>query len=86
LDAAFPEQWPHRLTVRLRSGEQLTLRSDHPPAADSAQARAKFRTLATPVLGGTAASEIVAAIDGLEGQADLRPLLRPLRQGLAEAA
>jgi 2-methylcitrate dehydratase PrpD len=86
LDAAYPARWPHRLTVRLRNGERLVLHSDHPPAADAAQARAKFRTLASPVLGAGAASEIMAAIDTLETQADLRPLLRSLRQGLAEAA
>jgi len=86
LDAEYPRRWPHRIVVTLRNGERVTLESDRPPVADSAQARGKFRALAAPVLSAARADEIVAVVERLETLPDLRPLLRLLRPGLAEAA
>jgi 2-methylcitrate dehydratase PrpD len=85
LDALHPQRWPHRIVVSLRSGERVTLESDHPPAADVAQIRAKFRTLAIPAFGASSTDAIVAIVDDLERTADVQPLVRLLRPQLAEA-
>ena len=86
LDAAYPARWPHRIIVSMHSGERVMLESDQPPAADSTQIRAKFRVLATPVLGTANADAVIGVVDDLERLHDVQPLLRLLRPGLAEAA
>ena len=86
LDALYPAKWPHRIVVVLENGERVLLESSAPPAADRDQVRAKFRTLATPVVGAASADAIMAAVDDLERLADLSPLLRPLRLDWAAAA
>ena len=86
LDAAYPARWPHRIIVSMESGERVTLESEQPPAADSAQIRAKFRALAAPVFGTANADAVIAVVDDLERLPDVQPLLRLLRHALAEAA
>ena len=70
----------------MESGERVTLESEQPPAADSAQIRAKFRALAAPVFGPANADAVIAVVDDLERLPDVQPLLRLLRHALAEAA
>ena len=86
LDAAYPARWPHRIIVSMRSGERVMLESDQPPAADGTQIRAKFRALAAPILGTANADAVIGVVNDLERLHDVQPLLRLLRQGLAEAA
>jgi 2-methylcitrate dehydratase PrpD len=86
LDSQYPGRWPHRIAVLLRDGSRVTLESVTPPVADSAQARAKFKALAGPVLGPARADQVVAVVDRLETLPDLASLLQLLRPGLAEAA
>ena len=86
LDAAYPARWPHRIIVSMQDGERVLLESDQPPAADGAQIRAKFRALATPVIGIANADAVVGVVNELERLPDVQPLLRLLRHGLAEAA
>ena len=85
LDAQYPARWPHRIVVSMRNGERVQLQSEYPPAADAVQIRAKFRTLAAPVLGAGHVDEIVAVVDALEGLADVQPLMQRLRHDLVEA-
>lgn len=74
LDSLHPAAWPHRIVVLLRGGKRIELASDQPPAADSAQIRAKFRALATPVFGAPRSEAIVAAVDELPRLADVHAL------------
>jgi 2-methylcitrate dehydratase PrpD len=86
LDAQYPALWPHRLTISLKDGSTRVLRSDHPPGADRAAARAKFLALASPVLGDERALAVAAMVAKLELLADTRGLARLLRPELADAA
>ena len=86
LDAAYPARWTHRVTVTLRNGDRIELVSEHPPAADREQIRAKFLALAAPVLGAANAGALVALVDDLESLADIQPLVRPLQQDWRAAA
>jgi 2-methylcitrate dehydratase PrpD len=79
LDRDYPETWPHRITVTLRAGGAVTLKSDHPPQADAELTRSKFRALAAPVLGAEAADQVIALVDGLESLSNLRPLMAPMQ-------
>jgi 2-methylcitrate dehydratase PrpD len=56
LEALYPAQWPHRVTLHLRDGRTSTGMSDQPPGSPdepmhTAEVEAKFLSLAAPVLG-----------------------------------
>jgi 2-methylcitrate dehydratase PrpD len=85
LDAAYPARWPHRITVSMKGGARVTLDSDRPPSADHEATLAKFRTLATPMLGANA-DQMISLVDRLESLPDARPLLQLLSPQRAEAA
>lgn len=86
LDRDYPARWPHRIVVTLEDGSRITLDSASPPRADSRSVRAKFRALATPVLGARHADALVAVVDEIERLPTIQPLLVLLRPDLAEAA
>jgi 2-methylcitrate dehydratase PrpD len=83
MSKAYPAKWPVQLTVRLRSGEQITRRVDEVkwsperlPSWD--EISTKFRMLAEPVLGVRRAAQVVALVAGIEPDDKLGPLLSML--------
>lgn len=68
------------VSIRLRDGRELRLAHDcgtpmADKAAQSARVQAKFRALAGPLLGEARCEQVLALLDGLDGQADVRELV-----------
>ena len=70
MSRAYPEKWPVKLTLRLRSGERITRRVDEvkwsperPPSFE--EIAEKFRMLADPLIGEARATQAVDLIGGL---------------------
>jgi 2-methylcitrate dehydratase PrpD len=86
LDAAYPATWPHLISVALRDGRRVELRSDRPPGADPATVRAKFAALAEPVLGAANARRVEEMVARVETIRDVRELMALVGGGMRAAA
>jgi len=80
MSKAYPAKWPVELTVRLRSGEQITRRVDEVKWSPErlptwSELVEKFRMLADPVLGERRSAEVVDRIAGIAPDDKLAPLL-----------
>lgn len=86
LDAGLPRGVSCRMTMTLRNGTQLVSQVDYPkgsiqnPMSD-AELRAKFESLATPVVGAAQVERIAARIDTLEQCADVGELMALTQAG-----
>ncbi|MCZ6729528.1 MAG: MmgE/PrpD family protein [SAR324 cluster bacterium] len=83
LDSHYPDQWPHRVTIRLRGGREISGESHFPPGGPEAplpeeEVVAKFRGLAGKYLGVDPADRISNAVFELESLADMRDFTRQL--------
>lgn len=72
LQEAYPDEWPHRITVVLRDGTRLVTESRKPPGGE--RAVEKFSKLAEPVLGKDRAHQVVDLVERLDQIADIREL------------
>jgi 2-methylcitrate dehydratase len=72
LQEAYPDEWPHRMTVVLRDGSRLVTESRKPPGGE--RAAEKFLKLSEPVLGKDRARQIVDLVERLDRIADVREL------------
>ena len=83
-DAAFPDHFLARVTVRRRSGgtvERWAYATGSPDAPmDAAAIRAKFRRMAAGVVGEDGAARVEAAVDALAGDGPVRALLAGVRR------
>jgi len=83
LTAKYPDAWPARLTITLQDGTTLTQSADYPrgnpenPLSED-ELRAKYRELATPVLGAERAARIERAVGALAAGDDALPALLAL--------
>lgn len=83
LEKRWPEEEPSRVIITLRDGRRLTAEVRggkgtlvHPMSAE--ELRAKFRGLATPLVGAARAAAIERAVMSIETNADVGPLMREL--------
>jgi 2-methylcitrate dehydratase PrpD len=80
MSAVYPQKWPVKLTLQLRSGEKIARRLDEvkwsperlPTWMELAE---KFRMLADPLIGETRAVRAVDMIAGFKPNDTLKPLL-----------
>jgi 2-methylcitrate dehydratase PrpD len=72
LQEAYPDEWPHRITVVLRDGNRLVTESRKPPGGE--HAAKKFRMLAEPVLGKDRAQQVIDAVERLDRSANVQEL------------
>jgi 2-methylcitrate dehydratase PrpD len=84
LTARLPGVRPARVTLTLTDGqsfthEVLTNRGDTEDPYPADEVIAKFREVATPVVGEARAADIEKAILSIDGAADLRPLIRMIQ-------
>ncbi|HEY4374194.1 MAG TPA: MmgE/PrpD family protein [Burkholderiales bacterium] len=80
-NALYPDEWPCRIEVTLKSGEKKTaetryFKGHNKSPLSQADVETKFRQLAAPVLGEAAVSEILARLWKLEQVGDVREVLR----------
>jgi 2-methylcitrate dehydratase PrpD len=79
LEAIHPARWPARVTIRTRGGRTLTgsvedPRGDPENPVSTSELEDKFRALAGPVIGPTAAEGLIEASRNLDGLTHLRQL------------
>ncbi|WP_419661307.1 MmgE/PrpD family protein [Desulfosarcina variabilis] len=85
-DAMRPGHSPARVIIRLNTGRELAAEvlsgcgDQSNPLPEQALVD-KFLSLTTPVLGEARARQVLAKIDGLENEADVRGVMRLLRPG-----
>jgi 2-methylcitrate dehydratase PrpD len=72
LQQAYPEEWPHRITVVLRDGSRFVTESRRPPGSE--RAAEKFMMLAEPVLGKDRAHHVMDLVQRLDQVAHIREL------------
>lgn len=87
---AFPNEWPARIVIRLRSGEAIERRIDkvkwsphRTPAW--AEIAAKFHLMADPIIGAVRAARAVEAVAGLSETSTLSALMETINAGLGDA-
>jgi len=79
LDAVFPRRWPAWAEVRTRDGRTLRGQIEYPKgdpenALTWDEMKEKFTNLSSPVISEDRQKEIIAAVEALEGLADVREL------------
>ena len=89
-DAALTAAWPGaaggEVVVTLHDGRTLPRRYDAPPGhptnmQDMSKVAEKFFSLGSPVLGESAAAQVIDVVSNLEMHRDLQPLLQGLSPG-----
>jgi 2-methylcitrate dehydratase PrpD len=76
LTAAFPHKQGAEVSVRLNDGRVLSRRLEDVVPADIDLIRARFREAASAVVGGRAAEQLEAAVDGLDSSNDVGAIMR----------
>jgi 2-methylcitrate dehydratase PrpD len=89
-DAMRPGHSPARVIIRLNTGRELAAevlsgRGDQSNPLPEQALVDKFLSLTTPVLGEARARQVLAKIDGLENEADVRQVMRLLRPGISRS-
>lgn len=90
LEKLFPRMWPHRVTVKLRDGRELSALSEYPPGriAEIPQSAVdeKFLQNASPYLGTSGVRAVQTLVRALPDCRDLRELTEILRARGADHA
>ena len=83
-EGVFPDKCPHRVTIRLADGRELSTLSEYPPGWQTPlpleRVEGKFLEHCAAQLGAAHAQHALALVRGLETCADVRELTRALRR------
>ncbi len=86
LDATYPEKRPARVELRTADGRSFSKQVDEPLGSATNQLsddrlREKFVGLASPVIGGDAANDVIELVWALDNSRSVQPLIERLRAG-----
>lgn len=83
LERLYPKCWPHRVTITMSDGRQVSTLSEYPPGRATPIPRQavdeKFLENSTPHLGAQRSAQVLEMIRGLEGCKDVRTVATALR-------
>lgn len=87
MSEAFPREWPAEIRVTLRDGRTFDRRIAYPKGEPEApmsetEVERKFRDLAGTAITEDAATAVIAAVRGIDTNADVAPILRAINKGL----